>query len=264
MTLIIGIACSDGVVIASDSAATMCSGRVSTIEQATKKIHLAGGDNILFGGTGAVGFDQRFLEVVTQVSGLGEFRGMKTAMDKAKRLSKVAIEDFNGTFAVPGGHVWKGGGGLYAALTAYVVNDQSGGKKAALCEFDLDTFQPQLVGAPGLWFSTLGSGSTVADPVLALLKTIFWNETTPSLQSGIFAATWTMQHAIAVNTGGVNGPFHVGVIDPKLNPPGYLLPEDKLMEHKAAVDDAHRHFRQYEAILLGTKDASAPPTPTLG
>ena len=57
MTVLIGVLCSDGVVIGSDSAATFTAGNLRTIEQPCKKIHVIK-NNILVRGLGLLAKDK--------------------------------------------------------------------------------------------------------------------------------------------------------------------------------------------------------------
>jgi hypothetical protein len=259
VTLIVGILCKDGAVIAADSAATLGPSFNPTVEQQTTKIHVVSG-HVLVAGTGMVGFDQRFGDVIMKTTQNGGFRSMD-ALAKGKAISKAAILDFNETLAAPGSPIW--GRTCYGAMVAYMAEDAGTRTKAPqICQFDAEKFQPELVHRDALWWATMGGGAQVADPVLALLKDIFWSTGgPPTLASGIFAAVWTMQHAIATNTGGVNGPYQIAVLDPKKNPPADLLKDTD--EHVENVNAAKKHFREFEKLLQEGAAASATETPKL-
>ena len=63
MTAVVGILCSDGVVVGTDSSMTMASGTFRTIEQPTEKLDVV--DNrAIIAGTGSVGHGQRFRNVI--------------------------------------------------------------------------------------------------------------------------------------------------------------------------------------------------------
>lgn len=72
MTLLIGILCADGVVIGSDSAATLGSGVLQTPVQ---KVHVVN-DSVLVATAGNVGLGQRFRHVVAQTAGDEKFQAM--------------------------------------------------------------------------------------------------------------------------------------------------------------------------------------------
>lgn len=65
MTAIVGILCKDGIVIGTDSSATFSASTTSTIEQPVKKISIIE-NRVIVAGSGQIGLDQRFCDVVKQ------------------------------------------------------------------------------------------------------------------------------------------------------------------------------------------------------
>ena len=63
MTLVVGIRCTDGVIIGTDSAVTSATGQALTIMQPSKKITIVG-DHIILAGTGELGLGQRFADIL--------------------------------------------------------------------------------------------------------------------------------------------------------------------------------------------------------
>ena len=102
MTAIVGMLCNDGVVIDADSSSTFSTGRERTIEQPSEKISIIGG-SIIIAGTGQVGLDQRFTEVVSGVWSNKQFQ-QGTPMQIAKVLSANGINDFASTMDYLRGH----------------------------------------------------------------------------------------------------------------------------------------------------------------
>ena len=72
MTLLVGVLCTDGVVIGSDSAATLGSG---VLQSPVKKVYVVN-DSILVATAGSVGLGQRFRHVVAQAADDEEFQAM--------------------------------------------------------------------------------------------------------------------------------------------------------------------------------------------
>ena len=70
MTAIVGVLCSDGVVVGSDSAATFASGIQPTIEQETIKIDVIN-DRVIVAGSGLIGLHQRCHNVVRSRADVG-------------------------------------------------------------------------------------------------------------------------------------------------------------------------------------------------
>jgi hypothetical protein len=100
MTSIVGIRCTDGVVIGADSAASFSDGRHATIEQLTdQKIKIIG-DSIIIAGTGYVGHMQRFTAAVEHQWVQGTFSG-KNDMAFAQIMSSEGLKEFNLTHTVP-------------------------------------------------------------------------------------------------------------------------------------------------------------------
>lgn len=244
MTAIVGLLCTDGVVIGADSSSTFSSGTESTIEQPTDKISVIQG-RVILAGTGEVGLSQRFEAVLQKAVG-GGLKG--TSLDICKDISRNAIIDFEYT----GRRV--GGIGL-GAIVGYPVN-----QKPHLCEYALQSFQPEMKTDKN-WFVSMGNHQKITDAFLGYLKDIFWASGPPSLQDGVFAATWTLEHVIALNTGGVNGPIRIAVLESKEGKArARLLEDSELDQHKQNVAEAKDHMRKFkDKFQAGV--ASAPDVP---
>lgn len=244
MTVLVGIKCKDGIIIGSDSSATFNSGQISTIEQSTKKIEILH-KKIIIAGTGQIGLGQRFCDLVDRGYSGGKFKA-KNGIQMAGEITHLAVENFSYTSASNGG---------YGALAAFPA-----GNDIHLCEFAINDLQPELKTA-GIWYASMGSGQLIADPFLGLMRQVFWSDGMPSLQDGIFIATWALQHAIDVNAGGVNGPIQLAVLAKDGN--ARMLLEDELMEHLENVSGVIAHLRAYKNILSGTSTALIPEIPKI-
>lgn len=272
MTVLVGVLCQDGVVIGSDSSATLTAGQFRTIEQPTKKTFLVEPD-VIVAGTGAAGLSQRFHIVVRQLRARPEwgpaeppaasltispsFSSMGSpTMDLwdpttvAKMISRCMIEEMAATHLRPG---------QLGALAAFPC-----GGSFHLYEFGVDDFQPECK-VPGNWFVTMGSGQAIADPFFGLLRRTFFRNQQPRLQEGVFAAAWALEHAIELNTGGINGPPQIGILSRQDGQSPFtarLLTEDQLAEHKNNVDAAERYLAAYrEQLNAPTPPTEPPPEP---
>jgi 20S proteasome alpha/beta subunit len=251
VTAIVGIRCKDGVVIGSDSSATFGDGGGQhTIEQSTaKKIEIIG-ESVIVAGTGAVGHMQRFVAVTQGLWDQKTFQN-KSDIEIGKLLSSGGINDFQQTGAMNNLQ--------FAAMVAFVAKDQP-----SLCEFPggRGIFQPEIKKADDLWFASMGSGQVLTDPFLALLRKVFWAEGAPSLQGGIFAAVWALQHACEVNPGGINAPVKIAVLareKGKLR--ARMLDDAELEEHLNMVAEATKHMASFKDIMEGKGKPSDVPMP---
>jgi hypothetical protein len=246
MTSIVGVLSKDGVVIGADSSVTFGpSHQFHTIEQPMKKLSVIA-DRILVAGTGQVGLDQRFCAVVKKAWDEKGFTG--TALEAAKCLCKAAIVDFAETQAPKG---------QYGALVAFPVT-----KKFYLCEFSIDSFQPELK-TELLWYCSMGSAQPITDPFLALMREFFWEKGPPSIYEAIFAVTWTLDHAIKVNPGGVNGPIQIGVLErtAKQELEARLLSDEELGEHRQNIEEAKKVMRAFRQKHQPEAMADLPKIP---
>jgi hypothetical protein len=257
--------CSDGVVIGSDSAATFGTPQFKTIEQQTEKIDIIG-SSVIVAGTGAVGLHQRFAELVhqahegnlipTQQLPPGSPKPpsrvftRERPLDIAKTLSRAALEDMGQTYLKPGN---------YAALVAFTCRQQP-----HLCEFDTVSFQPELKEDKRLWYASLGSAQSITDPFLGFIRKAFWANGAPSVTDAIFAVTWTLQHAIDLNPGGVNGPIRVAVLEKRAGTYGArLLDSSELQEHQQNIEDTYAELMTIKDRRRSANADSVPEVPKL-
>jgi len=245
MTAIIGILCQDGVVIGSDSSATFThSAQFRTIEQIVKKIEVIQGQVIL-ASTGPFGLAQRYHEIIKEYWGNGKGKG-KGHIEIGKELCAAAYADFAFTGVRPG---------QYGALVALPCSKTG----AQLCEFSVVDFQPEFK-TKSMWFASMGSGQPITDPFLGLMRRVFWPDSMPLLNEGIFAVTWTLNHVIELNPGGINGPPQIAILDSKKNQ-AKILSDAELAEHTNNAKTAERYLGKYKEILQGKNVADIPEIP---
>lgn len=229
MTAIVGILCKNGVVIGADSSTTFVHGhQFRTIEQPTEKISLIG-DHVIVAGTGSVGLDQRFCAIVKAAWDQKLFQRDPIAV--GKKLSQDFLRDLQDTFLKPG---------QYGALVAFPF-----GHRFHLCEFTLSDFQPELK-TEKIWYCSMGSAQMIMDPFLALMREVYWEDSPPDIQDGVFAATWTIEHAIKVNPGGVNKPIRIAVLElgKKGKTHARMLEDSELDEHRQNIKEAKEQLRK--------------------
>ena len=246
MTAIVGIICKDGVVIGADSSATFVHGQqFRTIEQPCEKICVIA-NNVIIAGSGQIGMGQRFCHVVEKAWKKGIFG--KHPLDIGRDLSRLGIDDFGYTQAPVG---------QYGALVAFF----SGGKPC-LFEFQIQDFQPEYK-TDSLWYCSMGSGQPITDPFLAFMREIFWQDGPPNLQEGIFATIWTLEHAIKINPGGINGPVQIAVLESLKGAPftARKLKDNELDEHRENIHQAQLCLRGFRESYKPTTPSEIPDTP---
>lgn len=231
MTVLVGILCQDGVVIGADSSATSASGGIPTIEQKTHKLHLID-SKVIVAGTGAMGLGQRFQHIVETQWNSGLFKN-KTS-DAVTILCRETLLNFGNT-GIQQPKI------QYGALCAFPSNGA-----LHLCEFEANTFQPELK-TDKFWYVSMGSGQLIADPFLGFIRRVFWQDTLPTLNEGILAATWALTHTIDLNTGGIKDPINVAVLTKKKTDiEARELDEDELLEYKEQIRSLEKYIGNYK------------------
>lgn len=248
MTAVVGVLCSDGVVVGTDSSATFSAGqRVKTIEQQTEKIDIIG-NCVILAGTGEIGFGQRFCEIIKQYWDKKEFS--RPPIETGKILSRSMIEDLGFT------HVSQGE--RYGALVAFQIE-----RKPYLCEFAVNDFQPELKNEK-IWYVSMGSGQTITDPFLGFMREVFWDKGPPTVQEAIFAVTWTLDHVISLNPGGVNCPVKIAILEKgkKGHLEARMLPDSELGQHRQMVEEAKNYLKAFPKIFQADSQSDLPQVPT--
>lgn len=262
MTVLVGVLCTDGVVIAADSAATMGSGGVFTVRQQTSQKITYPQDGVILAITGSVGLGQRLHDVVKAIAADSQFKSTDP-MKVATLVSKNAVSDFERTGAH---YLGVGGQGVaphigLGALLAFPREDQ----QACLIEYDHGTFQPELRDGD-LWWTTMGIGKSIADPVLTVLAPLLCEGAQPVLSTGKFLAYWTVRQVINTNTGGVDGPVHMAVLSKEGKDGKYQavqLTEDDIELHGSMVDAAADYIARFPEYFRSLSE-DVPSEPSLG
>ncbi len=211
MTVVVGILCQNGVVMAADSAATFSTGTLATIgQQPTRKL-VRINNNILYSSTGAIGISQIIADAVKTLWEGDKLKGNKTAemvMDiVGRRINELVLPYLSSAHLQQAVGV---GGGTAVCKSLISMPAE---KKACLFQFDANGSPER--STPELPFVSLGSGQPIADPFLALLKRLLWNDTEPTLAEGRLAAVWTIDHVRRTNPGGVGGEIQLATLEGK-------------------------------------------------
>ncbi len=247
MTVLVGILCTDGVVVGADSSSTYSNGQMPIIEQPTTKLHLVG-NHTIWAGTGSVGLGQRFeFELANQLTKADPRRTPRH--DTALGICKSVRNNFASTGVNQG---------QFGALVAFPCSD----KHWHLVEFAITDMQPEFK-TKDAWFVSMGSGQVLVDPFLALLRSAFFQNQQPTVAEGKLAAMWALQHAIEINPGGIQSPARIAVLIAN-STKGFIeasiIADEELEEHKQGVEGIRKHLAGYRDLLSGNKGVEQIPT----
>ncbi len=201
MTVIIGVNCTDGVVIGADSMATSAMGpeRLIQLEVSNKLTVIE--RQIIVAATGAVGYTQRLLFHVEAARKGGVFKSPRH--ECFGNISRRLLTDFQNTMVPINSH----SGFSYGALIAC-----ENGDKPFLVEYDTVNFQPE-IKEHKLFFVSMGSGQQLADPFLAFVSRVLWKNTMPTVKEAKFGVHWALNHTIKLAPGGVGGPPKIATLE---------------------------------------------------
>lgn len=209
MTLLIGIKCEAGIVVGADGAATFGNALgLETIVQATPKLEIIG-ERVVLGVAGPVGLGQSYHREIDEY--ISRKLDRKTTWKNITEARNWLRENM-WKHAQP---AWE-----HAAVVARSIGQAAAqsANSETLMAFAVDD-EPYLLqfnhqcqpeeATDKLPFVALGSGQSVADPFLAFIRRVFWPEGAPSLDDGMLAAVWTLEHAITSMQRGVAGPYEL-------------------------------------------------------
>jgi hypothetical protein len=200
LTILVGVKCTDGIVIGADSMMTSAMGASPLVQEpVAEKLQLVGNKAII-ACTGSVGLAQRVKIIADQMWKDKEFTG--SGMKTATRLAGLALTDFGSS------HVQKHPqlGINFGALMAMVVQDVP-----YLVEFGSTDFQPELKEATNFCVS-MGSGQMLADPFLTFVKRVLWKGTMPNVERAKIGVFWALSYTCKVAVGNVGGDLKLGVL----------------------------------------------------
>lgn len=200
MTILVGVRCTDGVVIGVDSVATSAHGPNPLVQILSNDKLQKIGNRGLLACTGSVGLAQRVKLIADTMWTGKEFKG--NPMDCACKLANGALQNFQSTGVQRHPHHGIG----FGALLAMAIDDN-----AELVEFGTTDFQPELKQGK-LFAVSMGSGQVLADPFLAFVSRVLWNNSVPDVKLAKAGVFWVLDHTIKYAPGGVGEPIKLGVL----------------------------------------------------
>jgi 20S proteasome alpha/beta subunit len=271
MTLIIGIKCSDGVVLGADGAATLAvMGQPTIRQQVRNKLQLLDSQTVL-GVSGPVGIGQRFAGFLQQVlqqgiqlngqhqplSKVPAFVVMQVIRDNFWNIIRPEVE-ISQKMAQSLGNSAMFQTAISTSLVCLLLCDEP-----ALFSFDEKGAPEQATS--DLPFVAIGGGQQIADPFLAFIRRIYWPRDLPNVDQGIFATVWALHQAIKTNAGGVGEPIQI-VIVRKADGHSWRaeeMPEATWQEHLQFIESIEKEMRSLPARQqgAGSQIPPAPPVP---
>lgn len=203
MTVLIGMLCKDGVVIGSDSVATMGAANYSTIEhEGVKKVQIY--NSTILACTGGVGLAQRMGKIVNDRNPTLD-KGM-SSINYVEDIANQVIKNMQKTYYLDSPTVRHRGSYEFGALLATITKEGP-----LLVEFDPTNFQPEIKNKD-IWYVSMCSGQQIADTLLEFLKKIFWNDHQPKVNEASFFIKWILLILNDLNTGGIGGPAQIATL----------------------------------------------------
>lgn len=254
MTLIVGIKCSDGIVVGADGAATLGEMGQRTVQQPVRKLSILS-HKVIIGVSGKVGLGQRIIERVGDLYSEGKLAGKKSGA--AMSLLRAAIwPDISGELQAAREAQQVVGQIALASAISHTIVALPLDRQFSLIYFNQQAAPEE--ATEDLPFIAIGSGQPTADPFLAFIKRIFWPTGLPSLEMGIFSTFWTLQHSIETNPGGVANPKQIMVLEKDGKDfKARELADEEVEEHYEAVSAAESTLKDFKTL---TRASLTPPT----
>lgn len=256
MTVVIGLKCSEGIVVGSDSAATLGNMGVRTIVQPTTKLSVID-HKFIFGFSGMVGLSQLLLDRACTTCAAIQNIGLPAV---CRNLREGFLQDANISFQV-------------AALARSVVGNLAAENVASQTLIALAVQgQPELIQfdyqchpewtTNELPFVSIGSGQSIADPFLAWIRFVFWRKRLPTLAEGRFAVYWALAHAIRLAPGGIGPPIQMAALEKTTSQcVAREFSEPELREHEVAISEYENAIKELFQEQHGEIPPAPPPPP---
>jgi ATP-dependent protease HslVU (ClpYQ) peptidase subunit len=261
MTLIVGVKCSDGIVLGADSKATYATAMgQSTITQDTvTKLHIAN-NRIVIGVSGPIGLGQDYsAEIDAYLAQNGQQVKWKSVA--------AAKTDLTQRFWKHAELCWQRAGATVSVIGQQAAIMQCAHSTAVAFEINdephLVTFSHQCAAeevSENLPFVAIGSGQPQADPFLAFIRRIFWPSGLPTLTDGQLACIWTLSEVSRNSPGGVGGDMQLVCLSKEKSKwKCYELAKPEIDTHLQAL--AEMETEMPKQLRINTTPV-LPPTPS--
>jgi hypothetical protein len=249
MTVIVGVKCTDGIVIGADSAATSSNGVIPLMQvESNDKIRIFG-SNVIVACTGSIGYAQRLYDHVDSAVKGKVFTNL-TKRECTTNITKRFMTDLANSCVQM--HPQHGLG--FGAVLAFPFN---GGP--CLIEYGTKDFQPEEKDER-LFFVSMGSGQTLADPFLAFINRVLWKGEKPSLEMGRLGVYWTLNHVINYAPMGVGGKIRIATLSKTGNSWAAIDVSDT-DESAQFIVEVEREIREQANRIVNLASVTSPPPP---
>jgi len=244
MTLIIGIKCSDGIVLGADSAATIqAANNLPTITQPVKKIEIIS-KYIAIGFSGTIAINQLIVPEIKNAWDNNLFK------DLEKHKIQLKIQEICNLVLQQQWMIARNASQCFGqnALSAVIFQMLIGiWSKGSFHLFNVDPKCSVEEVTENLPFASIGCGQNIADPFLGFIRRIFWDNNLPTIAEGIFATLWALNHSISITPGGIADPVNIYVLNKNKNEPVIeKLKDFELQETQEAIDSAEKSLKNYK------------------
>ena len=258
MTLLVGIVCPGGAVIAADKQASHGAMGAITVTQATTKITQVD-DGILYASSGPVGLGQQICHIIASDAKEIHNRNYHSYVTLAQKKIRELLDPAWTTARIA----------AQAIGNAALADAVCGSLLAARFKDGIKLIE---ISPQGGWefltdnlpFVCIGSGKQNADPFVRYLRSIFFDQQPPNLNEAVLAAYWTVRASIDAGSPGVGIGIDVFVLDnsdPKSAVARKLEAAD-LAEAQGFMQEAEDSWRGIRDRIRGQgAAASEPPTP---
>ena len=253
MTIIVGIRCEEGVVIAGDTRATMgILGQQTTKQDIPTKIVIPESQPVILAFSGHVGLSQKIIAALTN-----EWGGVKggNPLNARNRLRDVMWSQIGPELEHAGVAARVIGAGVAqqssvcVSLVALPIQNNP-----ILLSFDHQAGSEEVT--LDLPFTSIGVGAQMADPFLAFVKETIWSNRAPkSVTDATLGAIWALDYVIGnFPGGGIGGNITIGRLYERNGKwIAELVEEGIIDEHRQHIEQAKGKLTQY---LSGIKKAS--------
>jgi 20S proteasome alpha/beta subunit len=259
MTLLVGVLCSNGAVIAADRQASHGAFGQLTVGQPATKIKVIGQD-ILFASSGAIGLNQQFSHIVESEHLEFKKRNYQSLVTLFQKKFRDILEPAFKTAAAARGLI-----GDAAQADAICASLLAGRYKDGLMLTEISPQGGFEALSKDIPFVCLGSGKQNADPFLRFIWSIYFDGTLPNLSEGSLAAYWTVKTVIELlKSTGVGFTPDVFVLEQKgTEYIGRQLVPDELKGHDEYIYEATQALLGIRNKIRGLGVPAPTPPPTM-